>query len=312
MGDKTTVIHTLSLVPKGFELLFPPQMILSREYTEAAGQNWHKEHYCCTDCDDQLHNKSSTSHEGRVICGRCFAKYAPNCHRCKEAIGVGQKKLSVKGRHYHRGCFVCKRCREDLVEERYSVIDDDIICSDCTKPVSQCQGCKEGISPTVSYLKHGTRSWHADCFKCNVCRAWLVDGHFHEMASSVMCNSCYVEKMSPKCEACSKPIAEKGIQFSLKSYHMDCFVCASCKEPLVGQNGKVKEKNGEPYCQNCIAKTYKKCFKCRGAISTRHTVYNGHPFHLQCFQCNKCGRSIGAGDFFETSLGEILCPRCIE
>ena len=287
-------------------------MIVSSQFTEAQQKNWHKEHYSCEECDDQLEGKQCTTHQGKLLCNRCYSKYASKCHRCKKPVGIDQKKLSVKGRHYHEECFVCKRCREVLINERYSIIDDDIICPDCTKPVGQCQGCKEGIMPTVSYLRYGDRCWHADCFHCSVCKAWLVDGQFHEMASSVMCNECYVEKMSPKCESCSRPIAEKGIKFSLKSYHIDCFVCTDCRQPLVGQSTKVKEKQGEPYCQNCIMKTYSKCFKCRGPITSRHTVYNGHPFHLQCFQCNKCGKTIGSGEFFETSLGEILCSRCAD
>ena len=286
-------------------------MIVSSQFTEAAGNNWHKEHFCCVECDSEL-QKRNTTHEGRLLCERCYNKYAPKCNRCKEPITISQKKLSVKGKNYHEKCFVCKHCREDLVGERYFIIDKDIICSDFMKPVGQCQGCKEGISPSVSYLQHNNRCWHAECFKCNICRAWLVDGQFNEMASSIMCNSCFVEKMSPKCDVCNQPIAEKGIKFSLKSYHIDCFVCSGCKVPLVGQNGKVKEKNREPFCQTCIAKTYQKCFKCRGSITTRHTIYNGRPFHLECFQCNKCGRSIGNGEFFETSLKEIMCSRCAD
>ena len=287
-------------------------MILSSQYTEADGKNWHKEHYCCTECDSNISGKPHTSNEGAMLCERCYNKYASKCHRCKEPISLSQKQLSVKGKQYHKTCFVCKRCREELVGEQYFIIDDDIVCPDCIKPIGQCQGCKEGISPSVSYLQHGDRKWHAECFKCNVCRAWLVNGEFLEMASSLLCKTCYVEKMSLKCEACNRPISEKGIKFALKSYHIDCFVCTGCRKPLVGQSEKVKEKDGEPYCQSCISQTYKKCYKCKGAINTRHTVYKGHSFHLQCFQCNKCGRSIGSGEFFETSLGEIMCPRCVD
>ena len=287
-------------------------MILSNRFTEVNQTNWHKEHYCCEECDQELEGKPCASYQGRLLCQHCYNKYASKCHRCKEPISINHKKCSLKGKDFHDKCVVCKRCKEGLIGKRYLIIDDDIVCTDCTKPVGQCQGCKESISPSVSYLQHGNRCWHADCFKCNVCRAWLVDGQFHEMASSVLCSSCFVEKMSPKCEVCTQPIAEKGIKFSLKSYHMKCFTCTVCKQPLVGQNGKVKEKNGEPYCQSCIAKMYDKCYKCRGAITTRHTLYKGHPFHLQCFQCNKCGRSVAKGDFFETSLGEIMCPRCAD
>lgn len=289
---------------------FPLQLIVSSQYTEAQQKNWHKEHYCCAECDDSIHSKPCTNYQGRNLCERCYSKYAPKCHRCSEPIGIGAKKHTHKGKYWHETCFVCKRCREDLQGERFFIVDDDLLCGDCMQPVAQCQGCKEGISPAVSYLQHNKRCWHAECFKCAVCRAWLVDGQFHEMEDSLMCNTCFIEKMSKKCELCQQPITGKAIQFSLKVFHKECFVCAGCGEPLEGQNGKVKERHGDPYCESCVLKFAKKCYKCRGPIMSRHTVYNNHPFHLECFQCNKCGKSVATGEFFETSLKEILCADC--
>jgi len=111
------------------------------------------------------------------------------------------------------------------------------------QPIAQCHGCKAGISPTVSYLNHKSRSWHAECFKCSVCHVWLVDGQFNELDDTLMCNPCYVEKVSKKCTACGKSVVSKGVQFGLNTYHPDCFVCAGCGEkPNLGE--KVKEVNG--------------------------------------------------------------------
>ena len=178
------------------------------------------------------------------------------------------------------------------------------------QPIGQCQGCKEGISPIVSYLQHKNRSWHAECFKCNVCRVWLVDGEFHEMEDVIMCNTCFVEKMSKKCDHCQKPIVGKAIQFALKVFHNECFMCIECGELIQGKT--VKERNGNPCCESCVLKSSKKCYKCRGPITSRHTIYRNHTFHLECFQCNKCGVSVATGEFFETSLGEILCAKCAQ
>ena len=122
-------------------------MILSTQYSEAVQKNWHKKHYCCIECDTLLDGKPSITHEGKHLCDHCYTKYAAKCHRCKKPISIGQNKKSIKGKHYHEECFVCKRCQESLINERYCVIGDDIICSDCIKPVGQCHGCKEGISP---------------------------------------------------------------------------------------------------------------------------------------------------------------------
>lgn len=218
--------------------------------------------------------------------------------------------MSSKGHVWHADCFICKRCREDLREEQFFLVDGDLLCAECMEPVGQCYSCKSAISPVVSYLTHNNRCWHAGCFRCVICQAWLADGQFHEMDASLMCSKCYIEKVGKKCANCTKPIVGKGVQFGLKAYHKECFVCKICDCILTGENTKVKEKDGDPVCAECNQKLALKCFKCRAPITSRHTVYKGHTFHLACFTCNTCGTSIAKSDFFETSLNEILCLKC--
>lgn len=312
----TSSPSTLSLSP--FLLSSSPtlsspslQLIFSSTYTEAQKRSWHKEHFCCFNCDNPLDGKQYAHVQDKVFCSHCYNKYADKCQKCKEPIGVGSKKISLKGRSWHHSCFVCKRCREGLIGQPYFLVDGDLHCADCMQPVAQCHGCKDAINPTVSYLEHKGRSWHAECFKCSVCRAWLVDGHFNELDDTLMCNTCYIEKVSKKCTSCAKPIVGKGIQFCLNVYHPECFVCVGCGESFThSENTKIKEKNGEPCCQQCVLKLAKKCFKCHEPITSRHTTYKNRPFHLKCFTCNICSRSVANSEFFESNLGEILCTRC--
>ena len=247
-----------------------------------------------------------------LMCQKCYDKEkATKCHRCKEPITIQARKMSFKGHSWHGECFCCKRCREDLSEEKFFLINDNLLCAECIDPIAQCYSCKSGVSPVVSYLQYNSRCWHATCFKCVICHAWLADGQFHEMDASLMCNVCYVQKVGKKCGYCEKVIMGKGLQFGLKAYHQECFVCKKCNCALTGENTKIKEKNGDPFCSDCAQTLAMKCFKCHAPITSRHTVYKGHPFHLECFTCNKCGSSVANSEFFESSLNEILCMKCV-
>lgn len=292
-------------------MLFNLQLIFSDKYTESGGRKWHSEHFCCLGCDKHLRGKPYHEKDGQLTCEKCYDKTkATKCQKCKEPIGINAEKLSYKGSSWHVECFICKRCREPLAEDKFFQISGDLLCGECVEPVAQCYSCKSAISPIVSYLQHNNRCWHAGCFKCVICHAWLADGQFHEMDDCLMCNTCYVEKVGKKCGSCTKPIVGKGVQFGLVAYHQECFVCKVCKGGLNGENVRVKEVDGEPVCVPCSQKLAMKCYKCRAPITSRHTVYKGHPFHLACFTCNTCGSSVAKSEFFETSLSEILCMKC--
>ena len=192
-------------------------------------------------------------------------------------------------------------------------MDDDLtlLCHECQGSISvaQCHSCKLAISSTMSFLKYKKLCWHAECFKCAICQTFLADGHFEEMEDKVICNKCYTIKFSKKCASCQESITVQGVQFGLSNYHKDCFNCSRCSKNLINES-KVKDNGGQPLCYECKMKDAKKCFRCKGPITSRHTLYNGQPFHLECFKCNLCGSSIVGSEFYETSLNEILCAKC--
>lgn len=288
------------------------QVILSGTYTEAHGKVWHKHHFVCCMCDQQLHDKLHKV-EDEVFCAACYDKHrAVHCHMCKTPIGIGQVKVSLRnGRTMHTECFVCRKCKTNLSGTKYYTSNEDLLCHECfsRQPAAQCLGCKNAISSTVSFLRHKQHCWHAECFKCTICQAWLADGEFHEMDDNIICRECFLKKTSRKCCKCQESIITKEIKLGYNAYHPECFSCTDCDKSLTGET-KVKDNNGQPICSDCYQKLTKKCFNCRGPIITRYTVYKGKPFHIECFKCNLCGSSIDGSDFFETSLNEVLCSKC--
>lgn len=216
---------------------------------------------------------------------------------------------------WHAECFTCTRCRENLKGQQYYKTGAGLLCYDChsDQAISQCHGCKNAISPTVSFLRHKKYCWHAECFKCTLCQTWLANGKFHEMGDTLMCTTCYISKVGVKCAECQETISSKGVRIGLRSFHPECFKCKGCDKILIAGKDQVKEKDGEPTCSDCYLKQVnKKCYRCKGPITSRHTLYKGHPFHIECFKCNLCGSAIDNTTFFETSLNEILCKKCVQ
>lgn len=289
-------------------------MIFSGTYTEAKEKKWHKSHFCCTLCEIELHGKKYFSGENEAtLCEKCYEKnVAAKCQKCEKKIISGIKH-TVDKYSWHRECFTCRRCKEDLFEQKfYQIVDGHLLCSGCKgdEAVAQCHGCKNAISSTISFVKHKKQSWHPECFKCTLCQTWLADGKFHEMDDNLLCTTCYTAKVGTKCASCQETITSKGIQMGLRPYHSDCFKCTDCEKTLIGES-KIKEKDGKPQCYECHLKEVKKCYRCKGPITSRHTLYKGHTFHIECFKCNICGSAIDSATYFETSLNEVLCSKCV-
>ena len=287
------------------------QLIFSSTLTESKGKKYHKQHLRCFHCDTLLHDNAFKAVSDILYCKTCYDREcAAICESCTEPISIRDELCRFKDRSWHKECFVCRRCQEDLSCGKHYLVKGDLLCKDCLDPVAQCYACKDAIIPSVSYLKHESKAWHSDCFKCTLCKVWLVDGDFRELGDILMCTPCYIDKVGKKCTVCSKSIIGKGVKFGFSMYHPECFNCEFCGVNLVEYKGKVKERDGKTLCQECTGEVIKKCFRCRQPIKSKHTIYREHLFHLECFTCNLCGASVASTEFFETSLGEILCQRC--
>ena len=265
----------------------------------------------------QLHGKESFEEDGKIFCTNCYSRLgaASKCQKCKGDI-ISGRKITLKEKYsWHEKCFVCKRCQTSVVGAPYYVSGEtDLCCAECQadhKFVAQCQGCKNAISSTVKYLKHEECCWHPECFKCVICHVWLANGKFHTNANSnLVCAECFATKVSKKCAQCQKAIVTKGIQYGLMVYHPECFKCTTCNKN-VAHESKVKSSDGQIKCQECYLMQATKCFRCHGPIISRFTVYKGKKFHIECFKCNSCGINIEGDEFYETSLNEILCSKCV-
>ena len=174
----------------------------------------------CSKCDVNVSGKRYTVKSGDLICKSCFNATAPKCQKCKEPIGMGSKMKRHKG-----FCALSANAVKRILHQFTSLwLMVTFVMIVWIKPIAQCHSCKQGIKPTVRYLRHKNRTWHAECFKCAVCQAWLVDGEFNELNDNLICQKCFVSKVSKKCTTCHEPVITRAVQFGLSTYIPECFI----------------------------------------------------------------------------------------
>ncbi|XP_036773021.2 prickle planar cell polarity protein 3 isoform X3 [Manis pentadactyla] len=76
------------------------EIIFSPECTEAEGQHWHMDHFCCFECEASLGGQRYVMHQSRPHCLACYeARHAEYCDGCGEHIAAGPEEPA----HFLRG-----------------------------------------------------------------------------------------------------------------------------------------------------------------------------------------------------------------
>jgi len=120
------------------------------------------------------------------------------------------------------------------------------------------------------------------------------------------------EQKEIPCEICAKPLKAgkivevENLDTTLNVYHLNCFVCFTCKQPFTQFFWRVK---GKPYCKehHRVAQGFS-CARCRAAIIEVPIEVLSKYYHKGCFLCTHCNGSL-AGAFFELN-GVPVCQKC--
>lgn len=108
------------------------------------------------------------------------------------------------------------------------------------------------------------------------------------------------------CAACKAPVMYRNVNVGGRHYHRECFVCASCKEPIAdkyfaGKDGIVK-------CSKCRDREMPRCGSCGHRIEGQYYETKGVFYHLECFNCTRCKQAI-KGKYHEEGQ-DRLCADC--
>ncbi|PFH58243.1 hypothetical protein XA68_13992 [Ophiocordyceps unilateralis] len=113
------------------------------------------------------------------------------------------------------------------------------------------------------------------------------------------------------CKACGLPIKGKSISSAdgrlTGKYHKACFVCTTCSEPF--QSTEFYVLGDKPYCEQHYHRLNGSlCGSCGRGIEGQYVEDESRiKYHIGCFRCLDCGRSLSDG-YFEVD-GKAYCER---
>lgn len=98
-------------------------------------RNYHKHCYLCDSCETDLTKMKKTltdpSGQGKY-CEPCHVKkYAPKCGKCGQSIPSYLPFTQFEGKHYHKECFACSRCKKSLANKKFFKTGNITICEQC-------------------------------------------------------------------------------------------------------------------------------------------------------------------------------------
>ncbi|XP_053734107.1 PDZ and LIM domain protein 5b isoform X1 [Synchiropus splendidus] len=152
-------------------------------------------------------------------------------------------------------------------------------------------------------------SWHPEEFNCAHCRSSLTDRGFVEEKGQVYCEGCYEQFFAPTCANCSQKILGEIMNALKQTWHVYCFVCVACQQPIRGNTFHMED--GEPYCEMDYYKLFgTNCHGCDFPIEAGDKFLEalGVTWHDTCFVCTVCNTSLEGQAFF-SKKDKPLCKK---
>ncbi|CAK9296673.1 unnamed protein product [Gordionus sp. m RMFG-2023] len=160
----------------------------------------------------------------------------------------------------------CWKCNNSILE--YVENDSQPYCLECYEKylANKCKECSKMISAGEKAIKLSVFNWyHAPCFKCVKCKECLEEKLYDKRKGKPYCSKCFGEAFIGKCFACDQVIepGQSKIENDGKIWHDKCFICVTCKKPLVDID--IYPDDDGMHCEECfktkIAAICKKCDK---------------------------------------------------
>ncbi|KPP62974.1 four and a half LIM domains 2a-like [Scleropages formosus] len=196
---------------------------------EHKGNSWHETCFTCHRCQQPIGTKSFIPRENHNYCVPCYEKqFALQCVQCKKAIISGG--VTYREQPWHKDCFLCTGCRQQLSGQRFTSRDGLPYCLNCfcNMYAKKCVSCTSPISGTHTlfrrhlsaahllcrldqespaqsvrpqplnriglggskYISFEERQWHHDCFNCKRCAVSLVGRGFLTQRDDILCPDC--------------------------------------------------------------------------------------------------------------------------
>ncbi|XP_017291243.1 PDZ and LIM domain protein 5b isoform X2 [Kryptolebias marmoratus] len=152
-------------------------------------------------------------------------------------------------------------------------------------------------------------SWHPEEFNCSHCHSSLGERGFVEENNQVYCVRCYEQFFAPTCASCQQKILGEIMNALKQTWHVSCFVCAACQQPIRGNTFHMED--GRPYCErDYYAMFGTNCHGCDFPIEAGDKFLDalGFTWHDTCFVCAVCSASLEGQPFF-SKKDKPLCKK---
>ncbi|KAM8872335.1 four and a half LIM domains protein 2-like isoform 1-T1 [Synchiropus picturatus] len=178
---------------KVFRSLISPLHVVGSKKMEHKGNTWHENCFTCNRCQQPIGTRSFVQKDTNKYCLPCYEKqFALPCIHCKKPILTGG--VNYREQPWHKSCFVCTGCKQQLAGQRFTSRDDFAYCLDCFCSLfaKKCASCTNPISGLggSKYIAFEQRQWHNDCFNCKKCSGSLVGRGFLTCKDDIFCPDC--------------------------------------------------------------------------------------------------------------------------
>ncbi|NXO31291.1 PDLI5 protein, partial [Cisticola juncidis] len=175
------------------------------------------------------------------------------------------------------------------------------------KRTPMCAHCNQVIRGP--FLVALGKSWHPEEFNCAHCKTSMAYIGFVEEKGMLYCEVCYEKFFAPECSKCQRKILGEVINALKQTWHVSCFVCVACHNPI--RNNVFHLEDGNPYCETDYYALFgTMCHGCEFPIEAgdRFLEALGHTWHDTCFVCSVCSDSLEGQTFF-SKKDKPLCKK---
>lgn len=142
-----------------------------------------------------------------------------------------------------------------------------------------------------------------------------VDRLVNNMETELHLNRSQTHTLSPannECVCCKKPITDSdpGCTAMNQIFHINCFTCKKCGKKLAGSS--FYNIDNAPTCKPCYESTLEKCTKCGKKITDRLLRAHGGVYHVECFTCASCNRTLDGVPFTTDPQNNVYCVHCYQ
>eukprot|EP00300_Choanocystis_sp_HF-7_P021399 c20774_g1_i1.p1 GENE.c20774_g1_i1~~c20774_g1_i1.p1 ORF type:complete len:589 (+),score=120.73 c20774_g1_i1:22-1767(+) len=285
----------------------------------------------CEKCGKNVKFIEKFEFQGKVFHNGCLG-----CSRCAQSL-LPSRVAEFGGEMFCVGCDPGKAKRNSLRASMKGLNISALI-------LKRCPRCNEKVEPK-DQMADGIE-WHKSCFTCKDCSKPLMPQLKEDLEGEVYCKICHRKRtgvanvnsttdsngsvtariLATKvcCPRCTKQVMwrETVIGPSGASWHKTCFSCKLCSKRLNVE--LAEEKDQEVYCKPCFRKEFgaipfrtvtvggtKTCPRCSTGVTWKEAIVGptGVPWHIKCFTCNTCQRSLNV-EYTEQRDGEVYCKPC--